>query len=131
MLAPLLKMPQANFHPPKFNWIGSPTRTVSMGMVWNASTDVRTIQAAMQKEVVVGATSIAQDTGIFPRALNRIAGTKFKIVTGYAGLGAVDLAHRARRGSGQGRLDLEVAQQRAERRTGCATRSPPCWCSSA
>ena len=85
----------------------------------------------MQQEVVVGATSIAQDTGIFPRALNRIAGTKFKIVTGYAGLGAVDIAHGARRGAGQGRLDLEIAQQRAERQLGAATRSSPSSCSSA
>src|SRR4051812_11208118 len=66
MLAPLLKMPQANFNPPKFNWIGSPSRTVSMGLAWNASTDVRTIQGTMQKGIVVGATSIGQDTGIFP-----------------------------------------------------------------
>ena len=102
MLAPLLKLPQANFHPAQFNWIGSPTRSVSMGLVWNASTDVRTIEGAMQKEVVVGATSIAQDTGTFPRALNRIVGTKFKIVTGYAGLGAVDLA--IERGEVQGKV---------------------------
>jgi tripartite-type tricarboxylate transporter receptor subunit TctC len=102
LLGPLLKIPQAQFDPLKFNWIGSPTRTVSMGMVWNASTDVRTIEAAMRKEVVVGATSIAQDTGIFPRALNRVAGTKFKIVTGYAGLGAVDLA--LERGEVQGKV---------------------------
>jgi hypothetical protein len=53
---------------------------------------VRTIQDAMRRELVVGATSIAQDTGIYPRALNRIAGTRFKIVTGYASVGAVDLA---------------------------------------
>lgn len=102
LLAPLLKVPQAQFDPTRFNWIGSPTRTVSMGMVWNASTDVRTIQDAMRREVVVGATSIAQDTGIYPRALNRIAGTKFKIVTGYAGLGAVDLA--LERGEVQGKV---------------------------
>jgi tripartite-type tricarboxylate transporter receptor subunit TctC len=102
LLAPLLKVPQAQFDPTKFNWIGSPSRTVSMGLVWNASTDVRTIQDAMQKEVVVGATSIAQDTGIFPRALNQIAGTKFKIVPGYAGLGAVDLA--IERGEVQGKV---------------------------
>jgi tripartite-type tricarboxylate transporter receptor subunit TctC len=102
MLAPLLKMPQANFHPAAFNWIGSPTRSVSMGMVWNASTDVRTIQDAMRKEVVVGATSIAQDTGTFPRALNRAIGTKFKVVTGYAGLGAVDIA--IERGEVQGKV---------------------------
>jgi tripartite-type tricarboxylate transporter receptor subunit TctC len=102
LLAPLLKVPQAQFDPTKFNWIGSPSRTVSMGMVWNASTDVRTIYDAMHREVVVGATSIAQDTGIFPRALNRIAGTKFKIVPGYAGLGAVDLA--IERGEVQGKV---------------------------
>jgi tripartite-type tricarboxylate transporter receptor subunit TctC len=102
MLAPLLKLPQANFQPAKFNWIGSPSRTVSMGAVWNAHTSARTIQDAMQKEVVVGATSIAQDTGIFPRALNRVIGTKFKIVTGYAGLGAVDIAME--RGEVQGKV---------------------------
>jgi tripartite-type tricarboxylate transporter receptor subunit TctC len=102
VLAPLLKISQAQFDPPKFNWIGSPTRTVSMGVVWNSHTRVRTIQEAMQQEVVVGATSIAQDTGIYPRALNRIAGTKFKIVTGYAGLGAVDIA--LERGEVQGKV---------------------------
>ena len=102
LLAPLLKVPQAQFDPTKFNWIGSPSRTVSMGMVWNASTEVRTIYDAMQKQVVVGATSIAQDTGIFPRALNKIAGTKFKIVPGYSSLGAVDLA--IERGEVQGKV---------------------------
>ena len=102
LLAPLLKIPQAQFDPTRFNWIGSPTRTVSMGLVWNASTEVRTIQDAMRTEVVVGATSIAQDTGIYPRALNRIAGTKFKIVPGHAGLGAVDLA--LERGEVQGKV---------------------------
>jgi tripartite-type tricarboxylate transporter receptor subunit TctC len=102
LLAPLLKLPQAQFDPTRFNWIGSPSRTVSMGLVWNASSDVRTIQDAMRKEVVVGATSIAQDTGIYPRALNRIVGTKFKIVTGYASVGAVDLA--LERGEVQGKV---------------------------
>jgi tripartite-type tricarboxylate transporter receptor subunit TctC len=102
MLAPLLRLPQASFHPTAFNWIGSPTRSVSMGMVWNTSTPVRTIQDAMQKEVVVGATSIGQDTGTFPRALNRAVGTKFKVVTGYSGLGAVDLA--IERGEVQGKV---------------------------
>jgi hypothetical protein len=102
MLAPLLKLPQANFAPQRFNWIGSPSRTVSMGAVWNAWTPVRSIQDAMAREVVVGATSIAQDTGIFPRALNRLLDTRFKIVTGYASLGAVDIAME--RGEVQGKV---------------------------
>ena len=33
LLAPLLKIPQAQFDPNKINWIGSPTRTVSM-LAW-------------------------------------------------------------------------------------------------
>src|SRR3954470_6682161 len=102
MLAPLLKLPQANFQPARFNWIGSPSRTVSMGIAYNAWTPVRTMQDAMAREVVIGATSIAQDTGIFPRALNRTIGTKFKIVTGYASGGAVDIA--IERGEVQGKV---------------------------
>jgi tripartite-type tricarboxylate transporter receptor subunit TctC len=102
LLAPLLKVPQAQFDPTRFNWIGSPTRTVSMGLVWNATTSVRTILDAMRQEVAVGATSIAQDTGIYPRALNRVAGTRFKIVTGYDGLTAIDLAME--RGELQGKV---------------------------
>ncbi len=102
LLAPLLKYQGADFEPTKFNWIGSPSRTVSVGTVWNASTEVRTIQGAMQREVVVGATSAGQDTGIFPKALNRILGTKFKIVTGYSSVGEVDLAMA--RGEVQGKV---------------------------
>ena len=92
MLAPLLKIPGAQFDPTRFNWIGSPARTVSIGAVWTANTKVRTIQEAMQQEVVLGATAPNQDTAIFPKALNRIAGTKFRIVTGYSSVGEVDLA---------------------------------------
>lgn len=92
LLAPLLKYTGVQFDPTKFNWIGSPAKTVSVGAVWTANTDVRTIQDAMAKEVVVGATSPGQDTGIFPNALNRLIGTKFKVVTGYQSVGSVDLA---------------------------------------
>lgn len=92
LLAPLLKYPQADFDPTKFNWIGSPARTVSVGAVWTSATPVRSIEDARRTEVVVGATSAGQDTGIFPVALNRYLGTKFKVVTGYKSVGEVDLA---------------------------------------
>jgi tripartite-type tricarboxylate transporter receptor subunit TctC len=92
VLAAILKIPQAQFDPTKFNWIGSPARSVSVGEVWSAATPVRTIKDAMQREIVVGATSAGQDTGVFPAMLNRFAGTKFRIVTGYKSSGEVDLA---------------------------------------
>ncbi|MDB5651009.1 MAG: tripartite tricarboxylate transporter family receptor [Hyphomicrobiales bacterium] len=92
VLAPLLKAPGAQFDPTKFNWIGSPSRSPSVGGVWTANTDVRTIGDAMRKEVVIGATAPSQDTAIFPNALNRPIGTKFKVITGYASVPAIDLA---------------------------------------
>jgi tripartite-type tricarboxylate transporter receptor subunit TctC len=92
MLAPMLNRPQALFKPEGFQWIGSPARTVSVGSVWTAATDVRTLEDAKTKEVVIGATTLAQDTGVYPTMLNRLVGTKFKIVSGYKSVGDVDLA---------------------------------------
>ncbi|MDB5544895.1 MAG: tripartite tricarboxylate transporter family receptor [Hyphomicrobiales bacterium] len=92
VLAPLLKAPGAQFDPTSFAWIGSPSRSVSVGGVWTANTDVRTIEDAMRKEVVIGATAPSQDTAIFPNALNKLIGTKFKVITGYASVPAIDLA---------------------------------------
>lgn len=90
--APLLKIPQASFDPTKFNWIGSPARSVSVGVIWTAASPVRSIADAMTQQVVVGATSIGQDTGIFPPMLNEFVGTKFKVVSGYPSVGDIDLA---------------------------------------
>jgi tripartite-type tricarboxylate transporter receptor subunit TctC len=102
LLAPLLKYPQADFDPTRFNWIGSPARTVSVGTIWTANTAVRSIEDARKTEVVVGATSAGQDTGIFPAALNKYLGTRFKIVTGYKSVGEVDLAME--KGEVQGKI---------------------------
>ena len=92
LLAPLLHISQADFDPPKFNWIGSPARSVSVGVTWTEATAVRTMAQALQTQLVVGATSAAQDTGVFPAMLNSFAGAKFKIVSGYSSVGQIDLA---------------------------------------
>jgi tripartite-type tricarboxylate transporter receptor subunit TctC len=91
ILAPFLT-DQAQFDPSKFNWIGSPSREPSIGAVWNASTRVRTVQDATREETVMGATSMGQDTGVFPTMLNRFIGTKFKIVSGYKSAPDIELA---------------------------------------
>ena len=104
VLAPLLKPSVATFDPTKLNWIGSPTRSTSVGEVWTAATRVRTIQDAMTQEVIVGATSPTQDTGVFPAMLNRFAGTRFKIVSGYKSSGDIDLA--IEKGEVQGKMGV-------------------------
>jgi tripartite-type tricarboxylate transporter receptor subunit TctC len=103
LLAPLLKLPGVQFDPSKFSWIGSPARTDSVGAVWTAATPVRTIQDAMKTEVVVGATTLGQGTGVFPTMLNRLIGTKFKVVSGYKSVGDVELAME--KGELQGKID--------------------------
>jgi hypothetical protein len=103
LLAPLFGVPQVQFDPSKFNWIGSPARTDSVGAVWQQGTAVRTIQDAMRQEVIVGATTLSQGTGTFPLLLNRLIGTRFKVVSGYASSGDVDLAME--RGEVQGKVD--------------------------
>jgi tripartite-type tricarboxylate transporter receptor subunit TctC len=101
ILAPLLKLEGAQFNPVKFNWIGSPARAISVGEVWSAATPVRTIEEATKTQVVVGGTAPNQDTAIFPRALNSLIGTKFKVITGYESSPAVDLAMRRKEVQGK------------------------------
>ena len=102
ILAPLLKLPGATFDPSKFNWMGSPARSVPVGVIWTADSPVRSIKQATKTQVVVGATSVGQDTGVFPAMLNKFAGAKFKIVAGYPSVGQIDLAME--RGEVQGKM---------------------------
>ncbi len=111
LLAPLLKIQQAQYEPTKLHWIGSPARTVSVGIVWNASTKVRTIEDARREQVIVGATSPGQDTSVFPAALNQIARTQFKIVGGYKSVGDVDLAMEKREVQGKVGFTLNSLNQ--------------------
>lgn len=104
ILAPLLKLEGAQFNPVDFNWIGSPSRAVSVGEVWSAAARVRTIEEAMQTEVVLGATAPNQDTAVFPRALNKLIGTKFKIITGYESSPRIDIAMQ--QGEVQGKVGV-------------------------
>jgi tripartite-type tricarboxylate transporter receptor subunit TctC len=100
--APLLGTPQAEFDPTKYYWIGTPSQETSVAAVWAAGTKVRTMQDATQEEVVFGGTSLATDTGLFPSVLNKLIGTKFKVVVGYKSSTDVDIAME--RGEAQGKV---------------------------
>jgi tripartite-type tricarboxylate transporter receptor subunit TctC len=102
MMGPLLGIAQAKFEPPKFNWIGSTAREVSVGAVWNATTHVRSIEDAMKQEVIVGGTGMSNDTGFFPALLNKLIGTRFKVIVGYKSVAEVELAMQ--KGEVQGKI---------------------------
>ena len=75
----------------KFFWIGNTTDTPNTIASWHA-TGIKTIQDAMARELVIGAPGTATASVYYPKSLNEMAGTKFKIVTGYPGGNQVNLA---------------------------------------
>jgi hypothetical protein len=79
------------FDATRFQWIGSLAPTTETMVTWK-TTGVTTIEQAREKEVIVGAVGSSGITLSFPVMLNDLAGTKFKMVLGYTGSGALDLA---------------------------------------
>jgi tripartite-type tricarboxylate transporter receptor subunit TctC len=75
----------------KFFWIGNTTDTPNVINSWH-TTGIKTIQDVMTQELVVGAPGQATNSVYYPKALNELAGTKFRIVSGYPGGNDVNLA---------------------------------------
>src|SRR5262249_41376273 len=88
---PLLGSKGAQFSADKFTWIGSANNEVSICVAWKGS-GVTRLEDVMSRELIVGGTGQAADTDQFPRVLNGVLGTKFKIVTGYPGGNDVTMA---------------------------------------
>ena len=91
VLEPLLGNPQATYDPRRFNWIGGRTRDHFLCLVWH-TVPVHTLQDATKRETVMGATGPGSRTMTYPKALNELVGTKFKIVSGYPGGNEITLA---------------------------------------
>jgi tripartite-type tricarboxylate transporter receptor subunit TctC len=102
IIQPLVDIQSATYDPSKFNWIGSTAKEVSVGVVWTASSDIRSIDDVRKKELVVGSSGVGNDTGAFPLVLNRFLGTKFKPIHGYKSGSEITLAFE--RGEVQGRV---------------------------
>src|SRR4030095_371675 len=75
----------------QFHFIGNTTDTPNVINSWH-TTGIRTIDDVMTRDLIVGATGTASGSFLYPHALNRLVGTKFKIVTGYPGGNDVNLA---------------------------------------
>jgi tripartite-type tricarboxylate transporter receptor subunit TctC len=66
----------------KFNWIGTPQQEVGLLLVRQPS-PVHTLADLKTHQVIISATSPVAPTSLYPRMLNRLLGTKFKVVEGY------------------------------------------------
>jgi tripartite-type tricarboxylate transporter receptor subunit TctC len=75
----------------KFHWIGSPIEDNNVFWGWHTN-PVKSIEDAQQREFVVGATGPGSPTTYYPRIMNDLLGTKFKVVSGYPGSNELDFA---------------------------------------
>ena len=74
----------------KFQYIGNPAADNNTTAAWHTS-GVKTLDDAKVKEVPTGATG-GSTSSQYPKAMNALLGTKFKIITGYPGGNDVSLA---------------------------------------
>ena len=74
----------ARYDARKMNWLGSTSKEVPVVAIWNGS-PVKTLREAMQAEVLVGSSGVATADAVDARLMNKLAGTKFKIIEGYKG----------------------------------------------
>ena len=96
-----------NFDPAKFSWIGRIVSTATFAMVWHTA-PAQTIAEAKDREITMGATSISSSSSYVPLALNDLAGTKIKIIRGYAGAPPIALAMERGEVNAHGGIALEA-----------------------
>ena len=75
----------------RFAWIGRASSAVETGIVWH-TTPVMKIEDVFSRETIVGGTGPTSSTVFIPYLLNNLAGTKFKVITGFNGTNEIGLA---------------------------------------
>lgn len=97
----MLRPEQARYDARRYSWIG--TISSYAGVMFVASrTGVKTADDLRRIQVIAGSWGPTTETYMTPTLLNALAGTKFKLVTGYRGGPDVDLA--VERGEVDGRM---------------------------
>jgi tripartite-type tricarboxylate transporter receptor subunit TctC len=87
----MLHPQDARYDARRFNWIGRVASYTGVVFV-TARTGVKTATDLRRVPVAVGSWGATTDSYVTPKLLNALAGTRFKIVTGYRGAADVDLA---------------------------------------
>ena len=89
--APLYGIRGANFDPRKMNWVGSINAATGICVSWTAS-GITTWKDLFEKDYIVGGTGAGSQMETMPAMINKLFGTKIKIVSGYKGGNDVYLA---------------------------------------
>lgn len=69
----------------KMVWLGSMSKETPLVVLWHTS-PVKTMADLQKTEVLVGSSGVATSDSVYARVLNKLVGTKFKVVEGYKNL---------------------------------------------
>lgn len=84
----------------KFIYIGNPNSENNTTATWHEA-GIRTIEDAKKREVTMGATG-GSTSSQYPRVMNALIGTRFKVILGYPGGNDINIAMERREVDGRG-----------------------------
>ncbi|HEY4133928.1 MAG TPA: tripartite tricarboxylate transporter substrate-binding protein [Alphaproteobacteria bacterium] len=79
-----LGTPGVQYKSAELNWVGRATSNIEVQLTWMTS-KTKTMQDALTNETPVASTGPGSPSEGYPRLLNGLIGTKFKIIGGYPG----------------------------------------------
>jgi tripartite-type tricarboxylate transporter receptor subunit TctC len=110
--APLYGIRGAAFDPRQMGWIGSIATSRGICVAWHTA-GIATWADLLAKEFIVGGSGAGSQMETLPLLLNRLFGTRIKVISGYKGGNAIYLAME--RGEVQGRCGGLVSSINATR----------------
>jgi tripartite-type tricarboxylate transporter receptor subunit TctC len=81
-LGPLSGMTGARFDPLKITWVGTPTTETNVCFAHKRA-KVQSFDDLLKHELIIGNTGAGTGTYTYPKGLNGLLGTKFKLVSGF------------------------------------------------
>lgn len=108
----LIEPENAKFDATKLTWLGNMEEETSLCVSWHDS-PIKTTDDMLTKEFIVGGTGAGANLEVYPRVMNKILGTQFKIISGYKSGNEVSLA--IERGELHGRCSQPLSSIRSTR----------------
>jgi tripartite-type tricarboxylate transporter receptor subunit TctC len=90
-LGPLSGATGARFDPTKLSWIGTPAKETNVCIAYHTAR-VQSVKDLFDQQLILGDTGPGTGTRSYPKALNELIGTKFKLVGGFPASSDVFLA---------------------------------------
>ena len=112
ILAPIYGTKAAQYDSRDFNWLGAMNSTTGVCVAWHES-PIQTWNDMMTKEFIVGSSGAGSQMETMPLMINRLFGTKMRVISGYKDGTSVFLAMQ--RGEVHGRCGGIITSLRATR----------------